>query len=311
MPTHRAPLFVIAALLLALPLAGCGEDKTSKAAAAPPPPPQVTVAKPTKAGHLGPRRICRPLRCLRLRRGALARIGLPRDDPLHGRPDRQRGRSAVHHRSAAVPSCARSGKGRRGAGEGQSRFCGSRSEARRKSGARHDHHAANVRSAHRRPSAWPRRRDGAGGRHAAGRTRSRSLRELTSPVSGRIGDRRVSVGNLVTGGTTGSTTLLATIASIDPIRFEFTMDEASYLRYLRAAGGEMSSSSADRGMTLPVKLKLIDEKDFTHEGQDRLRRQRHRPLVRHHPRPRRVHQRRRAPDARHVRAHPDRFLGAG
>ena len=57
--------------------------------------------------------------------------------------------------------------------------------------------------------------------------------ELRAPVSGRIGDRRVSVGNLVTGGTTGTTTLLATIASIDPIRFEFTMDEASYLRYLR------------------------------------------------------------------------------
>ena len=57
--------------------------------------------------------------------------------------------------------------------------------------------------------------------------------ELRAPVSGRIGDRRVSVGNLVTGGTGGSTTLLATIQSTDPIRFEFTFDEASYLRYLR------------------------------------------------------------------------------
>ena len=33
----------------------------------------------------------------------------------------------------------------------------------------------------------------------------------------------------------GNTTLLATIASVDPIRFEFTMDEASYLRYMRLA----------------------------------------------------------------------------
>ena len=40
--------------------------------------------------------------------------------------------------------------------------------------------------------------------------------ELRAPVSGRIGDRRVSPGNLVTGGTTGTTTLLATITSIDP-----------------------------------------------------------------------------------------------
>jgi RND family efflux transporter MFP subunit len=88
--------------------------------------------------------------------------------------------------------------------------------------------------------------------------------ELKSPVSGRIGDRRVSIGNLVTGGT-GTTTLLATVVTLDPIRFEFTMDEASYLRYLNAASAH-ASSSANRGMTLPVKLKLIGEDDFTHEG---------------------------------------------
>ena len=68
--------------------------------------------------------------------------------------------------------------------------------------------------------------------------------ELRAPSSGRIGDRRVSTGNLVTGGTTGTTTLLATITSIDPIRFEFTMDEASYLRYLRLA---KNSAAANRG----------------------------------------------------------------
>ena len=92
-----------------------------------------------------------------------------------------------------------------------------------------------------------------------------SFTELTAPISGRIGDRRVSVGNLVSGGASGSTTLLATIASIDPIRFEFTMDEASYLRYLRIVGGE-ASNAADRGMTLPVQLKLIDEDKFSREG---------------------------------------------
>ncbi len=47
--------------------------------------------------------------------------------------------------------------------------------------------------------------------------------ELRAPVAGRIGDRRVSTGDLVTGGTGGNTTLLATIRSTDPIRFEFTM----------------------------------------------------------------------------------------
>ena len=87
--------------------------------------------------------------------------------------------------------------------------------------------------------------------------------ELTAPVSGRIGDRRVAVGNLVTGGSGGGTTLLATIASTDPIRFEFTMDEASYLRYARSAP---NAQSTDKGLALPVHLKLLDEQKFAHEG---------------------------------------------
>jgi membrane fusion protein, multidrug efflux system len=88
--------------------------------------------------------------------------------------------------------------------------------------------------------------------------------ELRAPVSGRIGDRRVSVGNLVTGGTAGNTSLLATIESIDPIRFEFTLDEASYLRYARFFPD--SADFANRGSTIPVRLKLIGESTFAHEG---------------------------------------------
>jgi RND family efflux transporter MFP subunit len=90
--------------------------------------------------------------------------------------------------------------------------------------------------------------------------------QLTAPISGRIGDRRVSIGNLVTGGTAGNTTLLATIVSVDPIRFEFTMDEASYLRYIDALS-DAQSKSQDSGMkSLPAQLKLIDENDFVHQG---------------------------------------------
>jgi RND family efflux transporter MFP subunit len=88
--------------------------------------------------------------------------------------------------------------------------------------------------------------------------------ELRAPVSGRIGDRRVSPGNLVMGGTAANTTLLATIASIDPIRFEFTLDEASYLRYLRIFKSALDIAS--RATTVAVKLRLIDEPTFQHEG---------------------------------------------
>jgi RND family efflux transporter MFP subunit len=88
--------------------------------------------------------------------------------------------------------------------------------------------------------------------------------ELRAPINGRIGDRRVSPGNLVTGGTAGNTTLLATIVSTDPIRFEFTFDEASYLRYERLSKG--GDDIASRGAGTKVALKLIDENDFDHEG---------------------------------------------
>jgi RND family efflux transporter MFP subunit len=88
--------------------------------------------------------------------------------------------------------------------------------------------------------------------------------ELRAPVAGRIGDRRVSPGNLVTGGTTGTTTLLATITTIDPIRFEFTVDEGSYLRYLRLAG--QGTNAANRGFDAPVRIKLIDEAKFSRVG---------------------------------------------
>jgi len=88
--------------------------------------------------------------------------------------------------------------------------------------------------------------------------------DLRAPVTGRIGDRRVSPGNLVTGGTSGNTTMLATIVSIDPIRFEFTFDEASYLRYERASKSGKDVTGREGSVT--VSLKLIDEPNFDHQG---------------------------------------------
>lgn len=91
--------------------------------------------------------------------------------------------------------------------------------------------------------------------------------ELRAPVTGRIGDRRVTPGNLVSGGTvggTGTTTLLATIVSTDPIRFEFTFDEASFLRYERLSN--RNTDGDNWATSTPVMLKLIDEKEFAHQG---------------------------------------------
>jgi multidrug efflux system membrane fusion protein len=90
--------------------------------------------------------------------------------------------------------------------------------------------------------------------------------ELRAPVTGRIGDRRVSIGNLVAGGTSGTPTLLATIVSTDPIWFEFTFDESSYLRYQRMAAKSDGNDIATRDGSTQVRLKLIDENDFAHVG---------------------------------------------
>ncbi len=91
--------------------------------------------------------------------------------------------------------------------------------------------------------------------------------ELRAPVTGRIGDRKVSPGNLVSGGTaagTATTTMLATIMSTDPIRFEFTFDEASLLRYERLTKDTQGAEAW--GSATPVMLRLIDEKAFSHQG---------------------------------------------
>jgi RND family efflux transporter MFP subunit len=86
--------------------------------------------------------------------------------------------------------------------------------------------------------------------------------EIRAPIMGRIGDRRVAAGNIITGGT--GSPLLAMLVSTDPIRFEFTFDEASFLRYERMSKG--GNDPASRGLAIPVKLKLIDEPNFVHEG---------------------------------------------
>jgi RND family efflux transporter MFP subunit len=87
--------------------------------------------------------------------------------------------------------------------------------------------------------------------------------EVRAPIDGRISDKRVDAGNLITGGPTGAT-LLTLIVSIDPIHFVFDGSEADFLHYLRlaAAGGRQSSRDAQN----PVSVRLADETDYKHQG---------------------------------------------
>ena len=83
---------------------------------------------------------------------------------------------------------------------------------------------------------------------------------VTAPLAGRISDRRVAPGNLVT----ADSTVLTNIVSLDPIRFAFTGSESLYLKYQREnlAGTRASSRRAAN----PVEIRLQDEPTYRWKG---------------------------------------------
>ena len=85
--------------------------------------------------------------------------------------------------------------------------------------------------------------------------------KITAPVSGRISNRRVDVGNLIGSGDTGEP--LTTIVSLDPLHFVFDVSETEYLELIRLPEGQ---EQLVNGRTMPTELKLIDEKNWTREG---------------------------------------------
>jgi RND family efflux transporter MFP subunit len=87
---------------------------------------------------------------------------------------------------------------------------------------------------------------------------------IVSPVTGRIGRHEVSVGNLVSGGNAGATTLLTTIVSLDPVQFLFDMSESDFLAYQRAVKEGRLQSTRDE--TVPVYVRLADERDWPRKG---------------------------------------------
>jgi RND family efflux transporter MFP subunit len=81
---------------------------------------------------------------------------------------------------------------------------------------------------------------------------------IRAPISGRISRAEVTVGNLVTPGTT----MLTTIASQDPIHVYFDIDEQQLLKYesLRKTGADAGS-----GKNL-ISLGLNNENNYPHQG---------------------------------------------
>ena len=101
---------------------------------------------------------------------------------------------------------------------------------------------------------------------AAGQARALDVAftRVTAPISGRVSDRRVDVGNLVSA-EGAEPTLLTTVVSLDPIHFTFSGSEGVYLKYQRQNrdGTRISSRYASN----PVEIQLQDETDYAWRGQ--------------------------------------------
>jgi RND family efflux transporter MFP subunit len=77
---------------------------------------------------------------------------------------------------------------------------------------------------------------------------------IKAPITGKIGRKLVSPGNIVVA---NATSPLASIVAVDPILFYFDVDEANYLAYQRAEGDKGAREAA---------IALSDERDFPHKG---------------------------------------------
>ncbi len=87
--------------------------------------------------------------------------------------------------------------------------------------------------------------------------------EVRAPIAGRVGERMVDAGNLISGGN-ASATLLTTIVQEDPIYFVFEASEAAYLKYTRL--NESGARASSRTTPNAVAIKLLDEDEFVHHG---------------------------------------------
>jgi len=96
---------------------------------------------------------------------------------------------------------------------------------------------------------------------AQARVRSRALdvefTQVRAPIGGRISDRRIDAGNLVSAGDSGGT-LLTTINALDPIYFTFDVPESLYLKTAR------DRQANGHGQTAEIRLQ--DEADYSWRG---------------------------------------------
>jgi RND family efflux transporter MFP subunit len=85
---------------------------------------------------------------------------------------------------------------------------------------------------------------------------------ITSPISGRVSNESVTVGNLVTAGAADK--VLTTVVSVDPFYVYIDADENSVLKYLKLREEGTRTSAVDQ--PIPAFIELANETGFPHEG---------------------------------------------
>lgn len=84
--------------------------------------------------------------------------------------------------------------------------------------------------------------------------------EVKSPINGRISQRLVTEGNIVS----TDQTILTRIVSLDPVYFGFNVDERSFLKYQDTLG--IGMGQMQRGKGAPVLIALSGEEKPTRKG---------------------------------------------
>ncbi|WP_225764591.1 efflux RND transporter periplasmic adaptor subunit [Inquilinus sp. Marseille-Q2685] len=97
----------------------------------------------------------------------------------------------------------------------------------------------------------------------AGLTRAQldlDFTEIKAPISGRVSNRRVDAGSLVS----DAGTLLTTVVALDPIYFVFDMSERDFVAYGRAVKSGDLRSIRDRDV--PIEARLQDDDGWPYQG---------------------------------------------
>ncbi len=189
-------------------------------------------------------------------------VGLHRQAAFPRRPGRQCRRPAVHHRQAAVRDRGQSAEAEVARNKAQVDIA----ELQVERGA------ALVKSRNIPDAEYDQRKANLAVAKAQLKTAEAAVRnaelnldwtDVRAPLAGRISDRKVDAGNLIQGGQQGAT-LLATIVTLDPIRFVFDVSEIG-LPALRVC----SCPARWRRRAIrcnPVRIRLADESEWTRTG---------------------------------------------